>query len=212
MKMESWTGKFLAPSMEVCIIYCLKGPLFSDTFCHFGLLYSMGFDCQQFYNMQLVKKEVKKLDERLKLVLILERWDESLVLLKRLLCLSYDDLIISPYHTSVAEMKPLSREAVDVLRRKLAPEYYFYNHFKRKLNIKVKRAEIKAELAQFRRMKTHLAKKCTFSNTTHTYYSRRGHILNRYRAFKVVGENRKLCSKLFDYQEPNIYFKLRSKR
>ncbi len=58
-----------------------------------GQILDLGLDVKDIKNETEVKRTVQKLAEELDLVLITEYFDESLVLLKRLLCWSFEDIV-----------------------------------------------------------------------------------------------------------------------
>ena len=56
-------------------------------------LFDMGFEQENFQNMTLVKNYIDKMDKEFDLVMITDYFDESLILLKRLLCWEFEDIV-----------------------------------------------------------------------------------------------------------------------
>ena len=64
-------------------IYLIKNPLFFD----------LGFDYKHFDNATMIRRALGTIDKDFDLVLMMEHFDESMVLLKRRLCWSIDDVV-----------------------------------------------------------------------------------------------------------------------
>ena len=56
-------------------------------------LFDMGLEQENFQNMTLVKNYIDKMDKEFDLVMITDYFDESLILLKRLLCWEFEDIV-----------------------------------------------------------------------------------------------------------------------
>ncbi|KAL9960668.1 hypothetical protein ACROYT_G034154 [Oculina patagonica] len=56
-------------------------------------LFDMGFEREHFQNMTFVKSSIDKMDREFDLVMITDYFDESLILLKRLLCWEFEDIV-----------------------------------------------------------------------------------------------------------------------
>eukprot|EP00794_Sanderia_malayensis_P009776 gene9776-10775_t len=64
-------------------LYLIKNPLFFD----------LGLDYKHYSNATMIRRAVKALDNDFNLVLMMEHFDESMVLLKRRMCWSTDDVV-----------------------------------------------------------------------------------------------------------------------
>ena len=64
-------------------IYLIKNPLFFD----------LGFDYKHYDNATMIRRALNTIDKDFDLVLMMEHFDESMVLLKRRLCWSIDDVV-----------------------------------------------------------------------------------------------------------------------
>ncbi|XP_078384839.1 galactosylceramide sulfotransferase-like [Oculina patagonica] len=56
-------------------------------------LFDMGFEREHFQNMTLVRSYIDKMDREFDLVMITDYFNESLILLKRLLCWEFEDIV-----------------------------------------------------------------------------------------------------------------------
>jgi len=124
--------------------------------------YDLGFDHEELTSRQNVNMAIEKLALEFDLVMILEKFDESLVLLKYLNCWTDKDVMYAVSNKNVKLPKPkLSPKAKDILRKALSYEYDLYNFFRRKMDKEVRyfgrvamQAEIdelKGEIARFKR-------------------------------------------------------------
>lgn len=58
------------------------------------MMFDMGFEPQYFYDDKRIAQYIQKLDSIFSLVMVSERMDESLILLKNLLCWDYEDMVV----------------------------------------------------------------------------------------------------------------------
>jgi galactosylceramide sulfotransferase len=57
------------------------------------MLYNLGMAARDMESQKSVKKMIQKIDQEFDLVMIVEQLDESLILLKKLLCWETDDMV-----------------------------------------------------------------------------------------------------------------------
>jgi len=109
------------------------------------------------------KEALRTLDQELDLVMIMENFDESLMLLKRLLCWNFEDVTFRVINKSVKVKKMISERGRDVLKSLLRYEYdlynYFYQVFEKKIR-ETKRSKIKDHLKEFEKVQKDLKSKC----------------------------------------------------
>ena len=95
-----------------------------------------------------VENHVKKLDREMDLVMILERFDESLVLLKRRTCLSMRDILYLPKNVGKWSYKYMfSSSDLHVVRSWQQVDHTLYDHFS---------AKFSAQLLSLAELKWHL--------------------------------------------------------
>lgn len=58
------------------------------------MLYDFGLDTMQFEDVQSIQMKIDKIKQAFDLIMIAERFDESLILLRDLLCWSWDDVVV----------------------------------------------------------------------------------------------------------------------
>ena len=96
-----------------------------------GLMYEFGMDENDIRNESKIKEKIQEIDETFDLILIMEHFDESLVLLKHELCWSYEDLATFKLNVHEETSKTvISKEAREKLKTWLDPSYKLYQYFK----------------------------------------------------------------------------------
>lgn len=58
-----------------------------------GMFYDLGLESKDFTNTKKIKEKIEQIDKKFHLVMMMEYFDESVVLLKRLLCWQLDDVV-----------------------------------------------------------------------------------------------------------------------
>ena len=102
------------------------------------MLWDSGLAAGAMDNMTAVDNKIAEMDNTFSLVMIAERWDESVILLKDLLCWDFKDVVNFKLNARKENKKiPLSAEARAALKEYLAADYKLYNHFKKKFEAQV---------------------------------------------------------------------------
>jgi len=102
--------------------------------------------------MMSLNAYIHKLDEAFDLVMIFEKYEESLVLLKDLLCWKFEDMTYKIVNRAEKAKTTLSQKAQMALRGFLRQEYDLYNHFRARFEEKVRKMgaeRMRAELTFF---------------------------------------------------------------
>lgn len=124
---------------------------------HLGLnqmLFDFGFHVEDPQNRETIEHKIKEIDETFDLVLMQEKFDESLILMKERLCWGYQDITYSSrnqrkYSKSVV----LSERAEQKLRSLLAPDQALYSHFRKKFDVMIDSdSNITAKVDLFRKI------------------------------------------------------------
>ncbi|XP_006812897.1 galactosylceramide sulfotransferase-like [Saccoglossus kowalevskii] len=104
---------------------------------HNGQLFDLGFDDSE-YRLDRVKQKIVELERELDFVLIGEYLDESLVVLKKKLCLEWKDIMYLPIRNVIPENR---RYTTETLRRQIldwnAADSLLYQHFNKTLWIEI---------------------------------------------------------------------------
>ena len=102
------------------------------------MLWDFGLDPNYFDNQSAINDKINEIDETFDLVLLTEKYNESIILLKELLCWDYNDLRGLSLNVHKRTKSKVSINARKTLQKWMKADYYFYNHFKdkfyRKLN------------------------------------------------------------------------------
>lgn len=97
-----------------------------------GMFYDLGLESKDFDNKDRIREAIEHLDREFDFVMMQEYFDESLVLLKRLLCLELDDLV---YFNLNERNTKFRRNITNKLKKKIHRWSYadvqLYNHFNR---------------------------------------------------------------------------------
>ncbi|XP_006815960.1 galactosylceramide sulfotransferase-like [Saccoglossus kowalevskii] len=124
----------------------------------------LGLTLIQTANETIVNDTINKLDEEFDLVLIAEYFDESLILLKRLMCWEFEDIVY------LAKNTRLKRDTItNTFRRNVykwsRADMLMYNYFNFTLwsNIRGLGSEFYVELATFRALLTDTSTRCSAS-------------------------------------------------
>ena len=114
----------------------------SPIFCKNSIAYDLGFSASLSEEKDL-ENMIKDLDERMDLVLILEKYYESLILLKEDLGLEFDDIVAFYQNRALMrdQLIDISKEEVPIFREKarnaIKADTLIYDHFLNILNKKI---------------------------------------------------------------------------
>eukprot|EP00794_Sanderia_malayensis_P015007 gene15007-16556_t len=127
-----------------------------------GMLYDLGYDFLEFKDEAAVSRAVEKLGRELDLVMLMEYFDESLVLLMRELCWAIDDIL----YIKMNQMKYKKRTIAEGVKREIREWNYadvtLYSGFNRTFWNKVKKhgKEFWKDLAEFKRRNREMLRIC----------------------------------------------------
>ena len=79
------------------------------------LFYDLGLDYKDYHNISVVKNAIKTLDQDFDMVLLMEHFDESLILLRRQLCWKIDDVVYFKLNERLSknrQIKPMSNDTI----------------------------------------------------------------------------------------------------
>ena len=113
----------------------LDNPNFKYKFPFNGVLSQLGLHKSVFKDDQKLQHSLKQLDKEFELVLITEYFEESLILLKRLLNWRLDEMVYFKMRvqTNQSEMKLLTPNQQKVIREKRHPVVLLYDYFNKTL-------------------------------------------------------------------------------
>lgn len=132
----------------------LKNPelLKGDRYINNSMAYELGVPRQQFFNESFVLAHAEVISKEIDFVMILERLDESLVLLKRRLCWQLQDIIY--IIRNVNKKKPhiqRTDEELEKLKAMMPAHFVLYNFFYKKLQREISAAAgLQEEVTHFK--------------------------------------------------------------
>lgn len=102
-------------------------------------LWDLGMSANDMESRELVQRKINETEKEFDLVMIVERFDESMVLLQDLLCWELEDLTYLKQNERKAEKKSkITRKTREILTKWLWADYMLYNHFKAKFEQRVR--------------------------------------------------------------------------
>ncbi|CAH1241359.1 GAL3ST1 [Branchiostoma lanceolatum] len=131
--------------------------------------HDLGYPREQWGNSTYLEEFIKYIDKEFIFVMILEYFEESLVLLKRTMCWEFQDIIYHPSNVAAYPYKKDRREnLVDAHRNFSKIDYALYQHFKRTLWKRIKQGgqDFKEELEAFRKIQRVTTRYCESKETT----------------------------------------------
>ena len=128
-------------------------------------LYDLGLEQESMQNMELVKSYIDEMEREFNLVMITEYFDESLILLKRLVCWDFEDIV---YYKLRSKKKKISfgKEAENNILTWNRADAILYDHFNKTFWRKVRDAgsTFDEELNTFRKINQEYQKSCKSTN------------------------------------------------
>ena len=156
-----------------------------------GMLFDLGLSASEASDAGLVKKHIRKLAKRFQLVLLQEYFDESLVLLKRLLCWKLEDMAYFVFLKSATKRKPLPQTLQKSIRNWSSGDVLLYEHFNRTFWEKVANEGkgFYEEVEQLRKLNRKLKQQCTEGEYTHLGYAQAYSRIKSFHMKKNLGKD-----------------------
>ncbi|XP_071959319.1 galactosylceramide sulfotransferase-like isoform X2 [Antedon mediterranea] len=126
-------------------------------------IFDLGLDNNFFNNETAINETISNLDEEMDLVLINEFFDESLLLLRKLLCWKLEDILYLPMNRRADYKKtPLSSALRQKAREKNHADTLLYDHFVKRLHERIRDygPSFHVDLMRYRDMMADVRKKC----------------------------------------------------
>ena len=140
--------------------------------------FDFGLSREYFYNELVVSKFISDLNEDFSLVIILEYIDESLVLMKRILCWELQDILYLALNVNYPKLlyqnagdtSTLSQNAVHNLERFNNADFLLYDFFHKRFLSQTRNMgdDFKNEVNNFREIRKNVATFCQFPQSTLT--------------------------------------------
>ena len=128
------------------------------------MMFDLGFSFEYFQNLTAVKEYIQFLDKEFDLVMIMDYFDESLVLMKRLLCWEIDDILYVKLNARLDKDKArgLSERVQENIKRWNKADVLLFNHFNRTFwrKVKTEGPGFYRDLSAFHQRKQEIRKLC----------------------------------------------------
>ncbi|XP_071483106.1 galactosylceramide sulfotransferase-like [Diadema antillarum] len=134
-----------------------------------GQLYDFGFDHRYDENFTRIREKIEELAREIDLVMINEYFDESLILLRKLMCWNYTDILyVSNAVRSKSHRYPLTEKTAERIRSWNAGDIMLYDYFNTTFWKKVREygENFHQDLAYFRALEQSVMDDCIMKNET----------------------------------------------
>jgi len=125
------------------------------------------FSVYNIYDNDEVMAKVHEVENTFHLVLIVEKFQESLILMKDLLCWDIKEIKNLKINTrKETKETEVSQETRNNLKKIMAPDYKFYDHFKEILDRKINKygiKQMKKDLVDLEEINKEVTEKCNFT-------------------------------------------------
>ncbi|XP_077991546.1 galactosylceramide sulfotransferase-like [Glandiceps talaboti] len=111
--------------------------------------------------------ELERLDSELDLVMLTEYYDESLILLKKLMCWEFEDIVYAvSMKAHTIYQPPITPKMADMITELSLRDIQFYNYFNETFWKKVNNydGDFSADLETFRTLKEDISSRCSYGN------------------------------------------------
>ena len=133
------------------------------------MMFDLGFSFEYFQNLTAVKEYIQFLDAEFDLVMIMDYFDESLLLMKRLLCWDIEDILYVKLNERQDKEKAtrLSATVIENIRRWNKADVLLFDHFNATFWRRVKKEgpNFYEELITFRQRKQEIEQSCLINGT-----------------------------------------------
>ena len=135
------------------------------------MFFDLGLDWKDFENSTVITHAIDALDKDFNLILIKEHFDESMVLLKRRLCWSIEDIIYMSIHVRFRRTV-LSKTEIAKIEKWNNADVLLYDHFLKKFwkEVEMEGVGFYDDLSAFKREKEKYANICNKQEVEGTSY------------------------------------------
>lgn len=140
-----------------------------------GQIFDLGLDHTYHRNIEVVQDKIHSLDKELELVMIKEYFDESLLLLRKIFCWEWQDIVyISKGVRKQSLRQDISPELAAKIRQWNSADVQLYDHFNRTFWKKLHEygPDLQKDLAYFRQLKRNVSTICVDVNSQSHYDKR----------------------------------------
>ncbi|XP_070568272.1 galactosylceramide sulfotransferase-like isoform X2 [Ptychodera flava] len=129
-------------------------PFFNGYCNRFGISYEE--------DTQTIKRHLERLDNELDLVLLMEYYDESLILLKQLMCWDFEDILYYPMKVHKTKQPPITLEMTRQISQLARYDIRLYEYFNSSFWSKIENynGDFQADLKHFKNLKQDIFDHC----------------------------------------------------
>ena len=128
-----------------------------------GMMYDLGYDFLEFVNGSVLNNAIRRLENELDLVLLLEYFDESLVLMMREFCWDFDDILYIKMNAMKYKRPTVSHKTRKKILKWNEADVALYKSFNQTFWGKVKKYgnEFWQDVSEFRRRNAEMLRICS---------------------------------------------------
>ena len=163
-----------------------------------GMFYDFGYDFLDLEDDSVIKNVLNKLESDFKLILIMEYFDESLVLLKKELCWDFDDILYIKQNQRLLKRVNLTEETKQRIRDWNRADVMLYRHFNETFWKKIEKhgEEFWNEVQEFKERNAKFEETCALHKVTTKGFHINTDVSSSLMNPKVDRFNRYLCKKI----------------
>ena len=179
--------------------------------------FDLGLDYRFYQNITAIKEYIAFLEKEFDLVMISDYFDESVVLMKRLLCWEFDDILYIKVNKRIDEERAvdLSEDAKENIKRWNKADVFLYQHFNQTFwrKIQLEGENFYNDLATFRHKKAEMTRLCLSNVTSNqlSWPSIKKYVKVSHLKQNLSGETKEKCEAMTRFELPYIQY-LREKQ
>lgn len=157
------------------------------------MLFDLGLDFRYYQDMTAVWKYIKFLEKEYDLIMIMEYFDESVVLLKRILCWELEDIVHFKLNERLDRDKRNFSERIEKnIKSWNKADFMLYDYFNKTLWTKIAKEgpDFYEDLAQFRQLQKEIFDTCVVSTSQAKAYT--GKYVKGYRLRQDLSKNTRM--------------------
>lgn len=177
--------------------------------------FDLGLDYRFYQNVTAIKEYIAFLEKEFDLVMISDYFDESVVLMKRLFCWEFDDILYIKANERIDKERAvhLSEDIRENIKRWNKADVFLYQHFNQTFwrKIQMEGEDFYSDLATFRHKKTEMTHLCFTNVTSNQLYFPHKYVKVSHLKQNLSGETKVKCERMTKFELPYIQY-LREKQ
>ena len=163
-----------------------------------GMFYDLGQDFLELEEDHVIRKRISQMESEFRLVMIMEHFDESLVLLKIEMCWQLEDILYIKQNQRKTHSKTISDDLRERILQWNRADSILYDHFNKTLWVKIRALgdAFWDQLQQFRTMNRDIKRVCAPSKVTSKGFKTNVNVTEYVMDPTVKPFHRYLCQKI----------------